>query len=79
MERNDKMTMFLEIEMRCITLLARMELSGFGIHLKSLQELSRVIEGEMFSLEERAYSLAGRKFNFSSSKEVSQVCTKALS
>ncbi|XP_046834318.1 DNA polymerase theta [Vespa crabro] len=64
---------FKEIEMRTITLLARMELTGFGIHLKSLQELSRVIEGEMFSLKERAYSLAGRKFNFSSSKEVSQV------
>ncbi|KAF7378835.1 hypothetical protein HZH66_015069 [Vespula vulgaris] len=64
---------FKEIEMRSITLLARMELTGFGIHLKSLQELSHVIEGEMLSLKERAYSLAGRKFNFSSSKEVSQV------
>lgn len=73
------MAMFLEIEMRSITLLARMELTGFGIHLKSLQELSHVIESEMLSLKERAYSLAGRKFNFSSSKEVSQVCIKVLS
>ncbi|KAI4495700.1 hypothetical protein M0802_008535 [Mischocyttarus mexicanus] len=64
---------FKEIEMRSITLLARMELTGFGINLKSLQELSRVIEVEMSSLEERAFSLTGRKFNFSSSKEVSQI------
>ncbi|XP_015182607.1 PREDICTED: DNA polymerase theta [Polistes dominula] len=64
---------FKEIEMRSITLLARMELTGFGINLKSLQELSQVIEVEMSSLEERAFSLTGRKFNFSSSKEVSQI------
>ncbi|XP_043485514.1 DNA polymerase theta [Polistes fuscatus] len=64
---------FKEIEMRSITLLARMELTGFGINLKSLQELSHVIEVEMSSLEERAFSLTGRKFNFSSSKEVSQI------
>jgi len=56
-----------------MTTLACMELSGIGVNLKSLQELSSVISNEMLSLETKAYDLAGRKFNFSSSKEVGQV------
>lgn len=60
--------------MRIMTTLACMELSGIGVNLKSLQELSSVVSNEMQSLETKAYDLAGRKFNFSSSKEVGQVC-----
>lgn len=63
-----------EIEMRIVTILACMELSGICVSLKSLQELSSVISNEMQSLETKAYDLAGKKFNFSSSKEVGQVC-----
>ncbi|KAL6260260.1 hypothetical protein P5V15_007793 [Pogonomyrmex californicus] len=64
---------FREIEMKIMTILACMELSGIGVNLKSLQELSTVISNEMQSLEIKAFDLAGRKFNFSSSKEVGQV------
>ncbi|XP_071632237.1 DNA polymerase theta isoform X1 [Temnothorax longispinosus] len=64
---------FREVEMKIMTTLACMELSGIGVNLKSLQELSSVISNEMESLETKAYNLAGRKFNFSSSKEVGQV------
>ncbi|XP_011875915.1 PREDICTED: DNA polymerase theta-like [Vollenhovia emeryi] len=64
---------FREVEMKIMTTLACMELSGIGVSLKSLQELSSVISNEMQSLETKAYDLAGRKFNFSSSKEVGQV------
>ncbi|XP_018338404.1 PREDICTED: DNA polymerase theta [Trachymyrmex septentrionalis] len=64
---------FREVEMRIMTTLACMELSGIGVNLKSLQELSSVVSNEMQSLETKAYNLAGRKFNFSSSKEVGQV------
>lgn len=60
--------------MKIMTTLACMELSGIGVNLKSLQELSLVISNEMQSLETKAYDLAGKKFNFSSSKEVGQVC-----
>ncbi|XP_067215522.1 DNA polymerase theta isoform X2 [Linepithema humile] len=64
---------FREVEMRIVTILACMELSGIAVSLKSLQELSSVISNEMQSLETKAYDSAGRKFNFSSSKEVGQV------
>lgn len=67
------MCSFLEVEMKIVIILACMEISGIGVNLKSLQELSSVISNEMQSLETKAYNLAGRKFNFSSSKEVGQV------
>lgn len=60
--------------MKTVIILACMELSGIGINIKSLQELSLVTSNEMQSLETKAYDLAGRKFNFSSPKEVGQVC-----
>ncbi|CAL7951362.1 unnamed protein product [Xylocopa violacea] len=64
---------FKDIEMKIVTLLACMELTGLGVSLKSLQDLSCVIRDEITSLEERAYKLSGKKFNFSSSKEVGEV------
>ncbi|XP_017886855.1 DNA polymerase theta isoform X2 [Ceratina calcarata] len=63
---------FKEIEMKTVTLLACMELNGLGVCLQALQDLSSVIRKEMLSLEERGYKLAGRKFNFASSKQVGQ-------
>ncbi|XP_058794541.1 DNA polymerase theta [Phymastichus coffea] len=62
-----------DIEMPTILILARMELRGFGINTPALQELSTVIKNDLSRAEEEAFRLAGRKFNFYSSKEVSQV------
>lgn len=59
--------------MRIVTILACMELSGITVDIKLLQELSSAVTRKMQSLETEAYDLAGRKFNFSSSKEVGQV------
>ncbi|XP_014469442.1 PREDICTED: DNA polymerase theta isoform X2 [Dinoponera quadriceps] len=64
---------FRDTEMRIAAILACMELSGIGVNVKTLQELSSVVLNEMQSLETKAYDLAGRKFNLSSSKEVGQV------
>ncbi|XP_076390192.1 DNA polymerase theta isoform X3 [Megachile rotundata] len=64
---------FKDIEMRIIISLACMELNGLGVSLKSLQDLSSIVRKEMTSLEERAYALCGKKFNFSSSKEIGKI------
>ncbi|XP_054015016.1 DNA polymerase theta [Hylaeus anthracinus] len=64
---------FKDIEMKTVTILACMELTGFGVSLKSLQDLSSIIREEMESLQKRAYTLSGKKFNFSSSKEVAEI------
>ncbi|XP_031783753.1 DNA polymerase theta isoform X2 [Nasonia vitripennis] len=62
-----------DIEMPTILILANMELRGFGINVESLQELATVIKNDLGRIEEEAFRAAGRKFNFYSSKEVSQV------
>nr|XP_033330017.1 DNA polymerase theta isoform X2 [Megalopta genalis] len=62
-----------DIEMKTVILLACMELTGLGVSLKSLQDLSSAIHQEIMSLEQRAYALSGMKFNFLSSKEVGKV------
>ncbi|XP_076278096.1 DNA polymerase theta [Lasioglossum baleicum] len=64
---------FKDIEMKTVILLACMELTGLGVSLKSLQDLSSAIHQEIISLEEQSYVLAGRKLNFLSSKEVGKV------
>ncbi|XP_012271353.1 DNA polymerase theta [Orussus abietinus] len=69
----DIMCSFRDVEMRAVATLARMELTGLGVSLKSLQELLAVLQQETASLEQRSFAMAGRKFNFSSSKDVAQV------
>ena len=59
--------------MKTIIILAQMEIRGFRINYDALQELSTVIRGDLLTIEQKAFRLAGRKFNFSSSKEVSLV------
>lgn len=59
--------------MPTILILANMELRGFGINVESLQELATVIKDDLGRIEEEAFRAAGKKFNFYSSKEVSQV------
>ncbi|XP_044010406.1 DNA polymerase theta [Aphidius gifuensis] len=64
---------YLNIEMKIVMILSRMELTGFGINLPALQELSTVIKQQLAQIENQAYTYAGKKFNFSSSKAVAQV------
>ncbi|XP_015110592.1 DNA polymerase theta [Diachasma alloeum] len=64
---------FQELEMPTVVLLSRMELTGLGVNLQALQELSSVIQDELSSIESKAYALVGKKFNFSSSKSVAGV------
>lgn len=64
---------FKEVEMGSVLLLSRMELTGFGINIAALQELSEVIQKQLLSIQEKAYRLAGKKFNFSSTKNVAQI------
>ena len=50
-----------------------MELRGFGVNLESLLELAAVVKNDVSQIEAEAFKLAGRKFNFYSTKDVQQV------
>lgn len=59
--------------MKILPILARMELRGFGLNTVTLRELAIFMQNEMKSLENQAFTMAGRSFNFCSPKEVAQV------
>ncbi|KAH1021545.1 hypothetical protein HUJ04_011045 [Dendroctonus ponderosae] len=63
----------LDLEMRTILCLARMETCGMSVSKKYLQNLSLLLKGEQTSIEKMSYSLAGRRFSFTSSADVSRV------
>lgn len=71
---NDKLVrVFQSLEMPIQASLMKMELTGFPVNARKLQS---AIENAAFlqrQLEQRIYELNGRKFNLSSSKEVSKV------
>ncbi|XP_066246026.1 DNA polymerase theta-like [Euwallacea similis] len=62
-----------ELEMKTLLSVAKMEINGIGIDRSFLQHLVGLLKDQKSSIERKAYSLAGRKFNFSSSSDVSKV------
>ncbi len=66
-------TLFAEIEMPLVRVLADMEMSGVRIDTASLAETSRLLTERMNSLEKEIHSLAGGEFNIASPKQVGEV------
>ena len=66
-------SLFADIEMPLMPVLASMELGGVRIDKESLAETSNILTKRMNDLELRIHSLAGREFNVSSPKQVGEV------
>ena len=66
-------SLFADIEMPLMPVLASMELGGVRIDTESLAETSNILTKRMNDLELRIHSLAGREFNVSSPKQVGEV------
>lgn len=66
-------SLFWEIEMPLVPVLASMEMNGVRIDTKSLQETSRLFTERMIQLEQHIYELAGEEFNISSPKQVGDI------
>lgn len=65
----------LEVEMKSLSCLAYMEVMGIKIDKVKLNFLITTIQEQMACLQQQAFSLAGRRFSFTSSKEVAKVFT----
>ncbi|XP_076250621.1 DNA polymerase theta isoform X2 [Rhynchophorus ferrugineus] len=61
-----------ELEMRTVLCLANLEISGMTASKAALQDLVDVLRKHQSTIEKKAYSLAGRRFNFSSSADVAK-------
>lgn len=66
-------SLFWEIEMPLVPVLASMEMNGVRIDTESLQETSRLFTKRMIQLEQHIYELAGEEFNISSPKQVGDI------
>ena len=73
LETNGASSLFHEIEMPLVPVLAYMEKNGVCLNTEALKETSLHFTKRMNQIEEEVYQLAGIKFNISSPKQVGEV------
>lgn len=67
------MYFFLDTENYTIACLAKIELNGISVKEELLQKLVIDLKSLASAIEKKAFSLAGRRFNFVSSTDVAKV------
>lgn len=65
--------LYREIEYPLSKLLARMEIWGIKLDLELFKKINRELEEKILSLQEQIYSLANKKFNINSPKQLSEI------
>ena len=73
LKENGLWTLFDDIEMPLVPVLADMEMNGVRIDTASLAETSRLLTNRMNDIEQRIYQLAGEPFNIASPKQVGEI------
>jgi len=71
-------SLFKDVEVPLITVLAEMELTGVSIDCEFFEYLSKRLEHEMKYLEEDVYTLAGEEFNINSHPQLSRILFEKL-
>ena len=66
-------SLFYNIEMPLMPVLAEMEMTGVRIDTNSLNETSGILTQRMLELEQKIYTLAGQQFNIASPKQVGDI------
>ena len=73
LKENGLWTLFDDIEMPLVPVLADMEMNGVRIDTASLAETSRLLTNRMNDIEQHIYQLAGEPFNIASPKQVGEI------
>ena len=73
LEANGQQTLLREMEQPLCEVLASMELTGFRIDRRGLQEFGVYLDGLTAQLEQEIYQLAGGEFNINSPKQLGDV------
>lgn len=71
-------TLFTEVEIPLIFVLAEMERNGIYVNVKTLEKTSLALSSKILHLEEQIYELSGQKFNLNSPKQLSSVLFEKL-
>jgi DNA polymerase-1 len=66
-------SLFFELEMPLVKILAEMEMQGVRLDLELLRELSGLFSGQLAALEREIFASAGCEFNINSPKQLGEV------
>jgi len=66
-------TIFEELEVPLVPILARMELEGIGLDVFALEEYSSYLTDQIGSIEKTIYDFVGHEFNIGSTKQLQEV------
>lgn len=72
-EKSGIKSLFEDIEMPLVFVLAEMEYSGVKLDTAALKQSSEELTGELIKLEQEIHELAGMEFNINSTKQVGEV------
>ncbi len=78
MQKNNVESVFRDIEMPLMPVLARMERNGVRLDTETLAETGRQFKERMERLEKEIYALAGHEFNITSPRQVGTVLFEEL-
>lgn len=73
LEKDQLKTLFQQIEMPLVPVLAEMELCGVKVDVPTLQKNAETMDAELHELENRIYGYAGVTFNIASPKQLGEV------
>jgi DNA polymerase-1 len=78
LEEKDLGSLFFDVEMAIVAILADMEVTGICVDEKVLQELALEFSDKLQELEKEIYILAGREFNINSPKQLGHILFEEL-
>ena len=73
LEQTNLLTLFLQLEMPVLPVLAQMELQGIHIEGRELEEYGRELAQEIAGIQAEIYEIVGHEFNIASTKQLQQV------
>ena len=73
LKKEEMESLYLDMELPLVYVLARMEINGFKVNLDYLLQMQEELSDKLKSLEKEIYALAGEEFNISSPKQLGDV------
>ena len=78
LKKRELLSLFQDIELPLVEVLASMEINGISVDENFLQELSQKYQKRLQELTERAHQLAGEEFNLNSPQQLSKILFEKL-
>ena len=77
-EKSDARSLFYDVEMPLVNVLAEMEMNGVTLNVDTLSETSDEMTGRLNKIEKEIYELVGEEFNVTSPKQVGEILFEKL-